>query len=97
VLHLRQIAISTFNCRGGPLERPGMLTRPRFPARQQLSCQLPGARILLKRVFNCLEHESDWGFLVWTVCAAELLVPGHQWQQHLVSPRCPPRGHGHLL
>jgi len=33
MLHLRQIPVATFNCRGRPLEGPGMLSRPRFPTR----------------------------------------------------------------
>ena len=97
VLHLREIPVATFNRRGGPLERPGVLTRPLFPARQQLGCQLPGARMPLKRFFNRLEHESNLGLLPWTACAAQLLLPVQQRQQQCFSPLCPPRGHDHLL
>src|SRR5262245_44940334 len=39
-----------------------MLACPHLPACQHLGCQLPGARMLLKRVLNRLEHACDWGF-----------------------------------
>ena len=81
VLHLREIAVSTLHCRRGPLERPGMLTRPRFPARQHLGCPFQGARMPLKRLFNRLEHERDLGLFSRTTRAAQLLLPVHQGQQ----------------
>ena len=69
VLHLGEIAIATFHCRGRPLERPGMLTGPRLPIRQHLGRQLPGARMPLKGLLNRLEHKSNLSLLLWTARA----------------------------
>ena len=63
VLHLREVAVASLNRRRGPLERLGMLCRPRFPTRQQLRFKLSGAWMPLKHLFNRLEHERNLGFL----------------------------------
>jgi hypothetical protein len=86
MLHLREVAVASLNRRRGPLERPGMLCRPRLPTRQHLGSELSGARMPLEGLFNRLEHERDLGFLPWTARAMELLVPVHQWQQPCFSP-----------
>ena len=96
VLHLREIAVATFNRRRRPLERLGMLRRPRFPTRQQLRFKLSGAGMPLKHLFNRLEHERNRGFLPWVARAAQLFLPVHQWQQHVFSPLGPPRRHRQL-
>jgi hypothetical protein len=93
VLHLREIAVASLNRRRSSLEGPGMLSSPRFPARQHLGFELPSARMPLKRFFNRFEHERDLILLPSTACAMELLLPVHQGQQHLFSPLAPPRRH----
>jgi hypothetical protein len=97
MLPLRQRAVATFNRRGGPLERSGVLTGPRFPARQHLGLTLSGAWMPLTGVCNRLEHESDWDPAVRTARVAKPLLPVHQQPQQLPNPRCPHRGHGHGL
>jgi hypothetical protein len=96
VLHLREIAISTFNRRRRALKRLGMVSRPRFPSRQHLGCELPGARMPLKRLFHRLEHQHDLGLVPRMARAAKLFLPGHQRQQHVFSPLGPPRCHRQL-
>ena len=96
VLHLGEIAISTFNRRGCPLESLGMLTSPRFPARQHLGCQLPGARMLLKGLLNCLEHVSNLGFLSWTARAESCSCQYSSGNSNSSAHCCPSRGHGYL-
>ena len=73
-----------------------MLSRPRFPVRQQLRCQLPRTRMSLKCLFDRLEYERDLGLLPWTARAAQLFVPVHQGQQPIFSPLGPPRCHDQL-
>src|SRR5215470_7984099 len=88
VLHLRQIAVAPFNRRGSPLERPGVLSRPRLPARQHLWFELPGARMSLEGLFNRPEDERDLSLLARTARAAELFLPVHQRQRAAGGP-CP--------
>jgi hypothetical protein len=96
VLHLRKVAVASLNRRRRPLKRLGMLRRPRFPTRQQLRCQLPGARMPLTCLFHRLEHERDLGFVHRMARAATLFVPVHQRKQHVFSPLRPPRRHRQL-
>ena len=42
VMHLREIAVATFDGRGGPLKGLGTLRRPRLPIRKYLRRQLLG-------------------------------------------------------
>jgi hypothetical protein len=96
VLHLRARAVAPFNRRRRPLERLGMLRRPRFPTRQQLRVKLSGAWRPRKHLFNRLEPQRNLGFLPRVARAAQLFLPLHPRQPHVFSPLGPPRRHRQL-
>src|SRR5262249_48021215 len=97
VLHLRQIAVASFHCRGRPLEGPGMLTCPRCPACAHLGREPPGARVPLKGALNPRECPCDLGLLLWTARACQLFLPVHQRQQQFLHPLYPPWGYRYVL
>src|SRR5262249_42465471 len=83
---------------------PSRMVLPRCPAssrntgprKPRIGFELSGTRMLLKRLFNRLEHERDLGLLPPMARAAQLFLPVHQGQQHVFSPLGPPRCHRQL-
>jgi hypothetical protein len=66
VLHLQQRALATFHRRGRPLERPGILTGPRFPACQHSDASRP--------VHGCRSNTSciAWSMRAsWAFCSGQ--------------------------
>ena len=97
VMHLRQIAVATFNGRCSPLKSCGPLRRPRFPLRQDSGRQLLGHRVRLKCGLHGLESLEQLGFASRATCAGRLLLPIYERQQHLFNPSPPYRREGHVL
>ena len=77
MMHLRQIPISTFNRRRGPLEGLDVLGRPRFPARQHLGRELSAERMRLKGGLHRLEHLEQLGLASATPRTRYLILPVH--------------------
>ena len=55
VLHLREIAVASFDRRRSTLKGFGMLRCPRFPLLKDIGRHLRGDRVSVKRVLNSLQ------------------------------------------
>ena len=97
VMHLRQRAVATFDGRGGPLKRLGLLSRPHFPPLKHIGRELLGDRVSVKRVLNGFQGLSELGVAARATRVQHVQMPIHQRQQCLCNPAPPPRRQDHLL
>jgi len=97
VMHLRQLAVSTFDGRCSPLQGLGTLRHPRLPIHEPIERQLPGARRRLTRGLHglqCLEH---LGSASRATRAGRVLLPRQQRRPHGFNPSPPHQRAGHGL
>jgi hypothetical protein len=93
---LRQGAVAPFDCRGGPLQALGLLSRPRVPLLTHMGRQLHGAGVQRTRVVYALQRLEPLGLPSRATWARSVRLPLHQRQQHVFHPWRPLRGQGHV-
>src|SRR5215510_7867071 len=96
-MHLREIAVSSFDCRGGPLIRLCMFSRPDEPTLKHIGMELLGDRVRVKAGLNRLQSLPKLGFASRARRACHSLTPILEWEQHLCDPTRPPRRQGEVF